>query len=72
MKKKLLSFLLLLSSVGLTQAGFWDGVKNFFKETGTFVGNTVKGAGKVVASPFRGGNKDKKVTTQEENKKKNH
>lgn len=70
--KKIMMLLVLLSSGAMVRAGFWDGVKNFFEETGTFVGNTVKGAGKVVASPFRGGNKDKKVTTQEENKKKNH
>lgn len=53
MKKKLVITVLMISSIMSVQADFWGGVKNFFKETGTFIKNTVKGAGKVVAAPFR-------------------
>lgn len=61
MKKKIMISLLFLSSATAVQAGLWEGVKNFFEETGTFIKNTVKGAGKVVAAPFRSSREEDKT-----------
>ena len=59
--------LLLLSSATKVQADFWSGIKNLFKETGIFVKNTVKGAGKVVAAPFRSSDKKERLEKGSEN-----